>query len=334
MNERSQTQSPRPRRLLIEMGKRYPGAWRAYDQFRAGRGVYLPRWPDYVYAPMAAAYAIVSGGGLNRVPPHLIDHVAAVAALSAWRVTQGIYRFDQTLYEALIDTPINGDLPCDVLRRMPEWCVYIETPGLRWSGGEVHGVFAHLEIDGGDGREELRLLVDADDALYPIPIHLGPWGLGEAIRRALDVSRAHAALIGAHVPGNAAEIIQRVAEPVTNLLLYLCADEAEIGDGTHRPSNPEPKRTKQGWRLFAADNPTTWEVGMRIGAALHLAQAATATGQADGTHARPRAHIRRAHWHTYRVGAGRVGTRLKWLPPIPVNVDDPGSLPAVVKPVR
>jgi len=48
---------------------------------------------------------------------------------------------------------------------------------------------------------------------------------------------------------------------------------------------------------------------------------------------RPRAHIRRAHWHTYLVGAGRSERRLKWLPPIPVNVDDPESLPAVIRQV-
>lgn len=59
-----------------------------------------------------------------------------------------------------------------------------------------------------------------------------------------------------------------MARPIISLLLYLCADEAKIGDGTRRPVMPRPKRTKAGWRLFAADNPTAWGVGVRLGAAI------------------------------------------------------------------
>jgi hypothetical protein len=49
---------------------------------------------------------------------------------------------------------------------------------------------------------------------------------------------------------------------------------------------------------------------------------------------RPRPNIRRAHWHTYHVGTGRTGSRLNWLPPISVNVDDFFELPPVVRPVK
>ena len=122
-----------------------------------------------------------------------------------------------------------------------------------------------------------------------------------------------------------------------SLLLYLCADDAEIGDGSLRPCNPAPKRTKQGWRLFAADKPTTWDIGTRLGAALRKATLKAkgehfADDPAAG-HARPRAHGRRAHWHTYLTGSGRSERRLKWLSPIPVNVDDVDNLPATVRPV-
>ena len=40
--------------------------------------------------------------------------------------------------------------------------------------------------------------------------------------------------------------------PLIALLLYLCADEAEIGDDTVRAQRPKPTKTKQGWRLFPA----------------------------------------------------------------------------------
>lgn len=329
---------PRPRLHLIAAARHYPGAWRAYDQFRAGRGVDLPAWPDWCYAPLAVAYAIVSGGGDNRVPPRMIGDVARLGAMAAWRVTQGIYRFDPALYAALIDTPVGGDIPDDVLYRLPEWCVYVETPGMTWLDAPLHGFWAHLEWDAGTGRTELRLLLDGEADLTPIPIHIGRWPLSEAVARALDVSRVHAAGLGIPIPGEARAILTETAAPLVSLLLYLCADDAEIGDGTTRPANPEPKRTKQGWRMFAAEKPSTWDVGSRIGAALRRAYHAAETGQVESDpvtgHARPRAHIRRAHWHTFLAGHGRSERRLKWLPPIPVNVEDVDALPATVRSVK
>ena len=63
---------------------------------------------------MPAWYAIVPEGkgplGLDR-----IGDVGRLAALRSWRVTQGVYRFDQDLYEAVRGTPIEGDLPAEIL---------------------------------------------------------------------------------------------------------------------------------------------------------------------------------------------------------------------------
>jgi len=325
---------PRPKHHLVTAGKLYPGAWRQYDAFRQDRGRDgLPDWPEWCYCPMAGSYAIVSGGGANRVPPHLIGDVARLSAIAAWRPTQGVYRFDADLLSSLLDTPLTGDLPCDVLHRLPEWCVYVETPGRQWGSQSMHGFFAHLECDANTGREELRLLVDAEDSLVPIPIHLGSWPLGEAVARALDVSRVHAVAAGTTLPAGINRDVLETAEPLVSVLLYLCADDAEIGDGTARPTIPKAKRTKQGWRLFPADKLTVWDVGVRLGAALRKSQDRS-QGDGEGTHARPRAHIRRAHWHTFLAGAGRQERRVKWLPPIPVNVEDQEKLPAVIRSVK
>ena len=117
------------------------------------------------------------------------------------------------------------------------------------------------------------------------------------------------------------------------LVLYLCAENAEIGDGIRRPSVPRPKRTKRGPRLFPPDRLTAWDVGLRLGAALRRAESSGEPGVEHGERARPRAHIRRAHWHTFRVGEGRRGYKVKWMAPTPVNVRDPEALPATVRPV-
>ena len=67
---------------------------------------------------------------------------------------------------------------------------------------------------------------------------------------------------------------------------------------------------------------------MLIGASLRVAwQRKEAEG---GTHAGPRPHVRRAHWHSYWTGPqAQLEWRkviLKWLSPILVNVEDVGDL--------
>lgn len=332
----------RPRDHMAAAGRLYPQAWKQADDFRAGRGHDLPGWPDWCFLPLAGWYAIVStDAGTERLSLDRMPDVSRLAAIGTWRVTQGIYRFDPALYESIIDTPISGDLPCDVLYRMPEWCVYIETPGMQWAGSPLYGAWAHLEYDSNNGRHELRILIDAEAGLVALVLHLGAWTLAEAIQRALAEAQRHAPGIAI---GGAGDAWRTALEPVLNLLLYLCSENAEIDGKRIRPANPEPKKTKRGWRLFSADGPSTWDVGVRLGAALRRAYHAAETDQ-GGTHAGPRPHIRRAHWHGFRSGAMKTldgapipaekrKFALRWLPPIPVNLDDVDSMPATVRPVK
>jgi len=345
----------RPRDHVAAAGQLYPTAWRYIDQFRADRGTHgLPTWPQWCFVPIGATQAVVAqdagidGRMLGAMYPERIADAARLAALAAWRVTQGIYRFDPAVYEAVCRTPVTGDIPHDVLYRLPEWCIYVETPGLQWLGSPMHGVWAHLEHDVHTSRPELRLLADSDAALAPMALHLGPWPLSESIDRAVATaatqSRAHHGPdISGRAPGISALLAGNI-EPIVSLLLYICSQAGEIGDGIKRPGNPEPKRTKRGWKLFAAEKANTWDVGLRMGAALRRAYQAEQTGQA-GEASSPRPHIRRAHWHGYWLGpkkladgsdAPAIARRfdLRWQPPIAVGVDGDVELPAVIRPVR
>ena len=175
----------RPREHLIAFSKRYPNAWKAIDILRSERGKTLPFWPDWCFCPIAGSYAIVTRGQSYIPSPEEMNDISIMAALAAWRTTQGVYRFDPTLYNELIETPLTGDIPHDVLFQLPEWCIYVETPGLQVLQKISHGFFAHLEHDSNDGRKELRLLVDFDDKLLPLAIHLGPWNLQESVEKFL-----------------------------------------------------------------------------------------------------------------------------------------------------
>lgn len=344
MTPQYQRKTHRAKRILDAVTHSYPGAWATFDRFRRERGPGFD-WPDWCYMPIAGGYAVVSGGGDRRVPLAHADHPAIVTALGAWRMTQGIYRYDPALLDALLETPLEGDIPVEHLQRLPEWCVYIE---LEQAGihPRLHGAWMHMEYDANTGMPEFRAVLDcardprqpfSDDGLQPLPLPLA--GSVEDSLAALDRSARHQAeRVGLPWPAATPEGLERsraLIEPLLSLALYLCADP----DLTRRgrpdvPRKPEPVRSRGQWVLHPASGPLEWDVGVRIGAALRAAYQREQTGgDAAPTGRQVRPHVRRAHWHSYWLGP-REGERrreLRWLPPIPVNVEDLDALPAVVR---
>lgn len=323
-----------PRDHLIAAGKMYPNTWKMVDEFRADRGKNVPNWPAWCFLPLAGFYAIVSAdAGVNRLPLALVSDVARLGALGIWRATQGVYRFDPAVYESVRDTPLTGDLPCDVFYRLPEWCVYIETPDVETAWGRQHGAWVHLEWDANTGRTELRVVLDMDATLLPLVLHLGDWPITEALERFSAEAAKQADTDWVKLHPEQISDLKLLAEPLVSLTLYLCSVNAEFGD--ERPQRPRPKKTKRGWRLFPPDNPRTWDIAVRLGSAIRHYYQSEQTGQL-GTHEGPRPHIRRAHWHSFWTGPrdDPDNRRLivKWMPPIPVNISD-SDLPATIKPV-
>lgn len=329
----------RARELLLACSKEIPGIWSAYEDVRVEK----PQ-PDCAYiseADGAEAYvrAMYAAGlddyleALRRMTPlNMARHVSPINTLACWRMTQGIYRFDPALYESLVDTPLTGDLPADVLTRLPEWCLYLETPGLhvlKIDGGKADLAGAWVRNDIENGWPALLITLDIPEAPRPESATI-------ILRGTLDES-VEATLKEWDSAGDG--MSRKVADylrPIVNLVLYLVGSD-DISGAHGAPGNPEPKRTRRGGvKLFAAEGPRSWEVGVRMGSALRRAYHA-AEVQLGGTHSGPRPHVRRAHWHSFWTGKiGSEERRLKprWLPPIPVNLDDPDSIPAVIRPVK
>jgi hypothetical protein len=319
--------------------------WRGVDKVRAA---HARDWPRHTFLPLREAGQIVTAAwrthGRQDTREALARESCTLAGLAAWRVTQGIFRYDPTLAAALVDTPLTGDLPVSALTHLPHWCVYVETPGRTMplvSGGStaLHGCYAWINSVAAEDRIELMLGLDTDRPYPQLPVSVVPLvgTLEQSIRAvqtewqdSYDAGLVHTAPSAALTEG-----AQRLS-PLIALLLYLCADDAEIGDGTIRPKQPQPAKTKQGWRMFPATAPTMWDVGVRIGAAIRRAQEReTSGGYLTGERSRPRAHIRRAHWATYWTGerSGQQTPVLRWLPPIPVNVECIEAMPVTIRPV-
>lgn len=316
--------------------------WQAVDKVRVA---HAHEWPRHTFLPLREAGQIVTSAwrthGQQGTPDAMAREACTLAGFAAWRVTQGIFRYDPTLASALVDTPLTGDLPVSALTHLPHWCVYVETPGRTMplvSGGStaLHGCYAWINFVAAEDRIALMLGLDTDRPYPQLPVSVVPLvgTLEQSIRavqtewqEGYDAGQVQSAPSVAFTEG-----VQRLS-PLIALLLYLCADDAEIGEGTIRPKHPQPAKTKQGWRLFPPNGPTMWDVGVRIGAAIRRAQECeTGGGEMIGERSRPRAHIRRAHWATYWTGprSGQQTAVLRWLPPIPVNVETREMLPATV----
>lgn len=330
----------RPVRHLNAVSHDYPGVWRQYGRFLAQRRE-LGDWPSWCYCPMAGAYAIVSGGGSNKVPLSRSLEVSRVAALAAWRPTQGIYRYHPQLLHELIETPVDGDLPSEHLQRLPEWCVYVELDGVRLTDGvadrqltmPAHGFFAHLEYDANDQRTELRLLLDQDAGLLPIALHLG--GTIEAsIAGFVAHANVNLAQTGAPLPAMGGDLIRQIAQataPLVSVLLYLCAGDAETRptrDPKREHARPPLQRGRDGEPYTPpARRPEVWETGFRLGAALRDAKDEAVRGLRPG----PMPHIRRAHWRSQPHGPSRLDRKLIWIHPALVGV---GAVTATVRNVK
>jgi hypothetical protein len=316
------------------LGLQIADIWPHLDRLRA-EFVAQPRgFPAHWYLPFNATArtletrmsAMLTSG--MQIPRFQIAICNLYVALASWRVTQGIYRFDPTLYEALSATPVSGPLPVELLYRLPEWTVYIETPGMRWGGDPLLGAFAQIgEME--YGAEGLFLALHTKHNLDQYSLRLDQ----PTFEASLDIATRHTERDQFHPDPHD---IRTVLPRILSLLLYLCSESAELGDGTTYPARPNPRRTRKGTRMFPADRLTTWDVGIRIGAALRSAyQRNGAEDGSSASHTGPRPHIRRAHWHTFLTGP-RIEPRrtLRWLPPIAVNVDDFNDLVPTVRPVE
>ena len=348
-----QKKTHRAKDRLDKIGGGYAWAWAVADLTRTRK---VKDWPEHIFVP-TSPFTMDAAMTLRKfAPPEhvqwLIDQgaeywgqmIAAMITFASWRMTQGIYRIDPAVYRALADTPIDGDIPVSVLQQMPEWCIYIETPAAKMvDDTPLHGVWVRHDISSTNlPTLAITLDVESTDSGMPPSQHL----IFDGGSLADAIAAARAAWVqngGAELPKNTD--VDRVlpwVSLVVNLLLYICCSGYDIHGKRGQPGNPEPKRTRRdGWRLFPADGVRTWDVGVRMGAALRAAYHAEETGQ-GGQHGGVRGHIRRAHWHGFRSGkrinedgtpipAEKRPYHLKWLPPIAVNLDGVDNLPATIR---
>lgn len=378
-----------PERVVQDFGAQWPGVWKLAEEMRLHpqRGS-LQGWQPWCYLPINVACGILvhmsEGEYGSRLQAETMLHrdsrmaAALAAALAAWRMTKGVYSFDPTVLRALFESDLKDGLPEECFLRLPEWCVYIPTPGIDYMPGlPMHGFFAYVDDHGVGGRDfppelNFQVLIDphrgdplmvqqlanamGEDALEGEYVYLHACvelkgGSFEASLKGMMDTLLHRNLplaIGAADTTDqdrlrsivdasddlktkflADALIRNLR--LANVLLYLCAEEADIaphGLGNRRQAVLTSE--SRGKRTYMASAIMDWKVGWRLGADLRLAERDqnSEEGAEAGGGTSPRPHIRHAHWHTYLVGArsGAQERRVKWLPPIAVNVRSENQL--------
>ncbi|EBU7763815.1 hypothetical protein DK750_02980 [Salmonella enterica subsp. enterica serovar Rovaniemi] len=314
-----------PTECLNAVMRKYPDAGKQIYRHRMERGTYRPRWPSWCFLP-STAWMDITGTAPGQIQ-RAVDTVQ-LAALGTWRYSQGIYRPDPDFARALSECDISGALPADVFQRLPEWCIYVETPEMTWCGDRVSGFWAHLDYRSDDSQYgELNLLFNCENLGYEMStaLSLGPWSIRDGYRktaeRGAEKLRKTQPQLAIEILRHATETIdERMAElaPAISILLYICSDEPEIADDKspgETPSQPMEKKTKKGVRIFPASAPRIWTLGGGVGDMLREAYTLGPTGKTK------RPHLRRGHWHGYWRGQ-RDGERqfsYKWLPPVFIN---------------
>lgn len=352
----------RPTEHMSRVAKEFPGVWRLLDNQRERRGKDLPRWLDWSYLPLPAVWGLFPE---FRQPESDEKKYKAwlradqLCAVYSWRATQGVYRFDPTLFMELWWTPTEGNLPTDLFYLLPEWCLYVEVPeiyhlvvdGPLDKKALLRGFFVYLNYDPKFPEGELRFVTDYDKlGLIQCRLPLKYATVEEALA---EKNFKPAEEAGAGVNSLAAggqrylgsyDYWNALLSKLLTLVIYICAVNADIrnSDGTDRlPCKPRPKRTKRGYRLFPASNPSVWEVGYHIGPALKAARARTDSQRPDtpgsGTRNKPRAHLRRGHFRNQPYGPrNNPHYRVKWIYPTLVGLsqDELDNLIPTVRKVK
>lgn len=330
-----------PLDLLKQATELCPKAWDLLSDIHSHNGQGgLPRWDNDCYVPIAAAKAVVESEADFKNESDVARVGATLAALAPWRLSKEVFVLDPEMEEVLFAQEDCLDIPSEVLSHLPYQCFYIQFNNLYFGDDKVIGTFVHMEYDIDTQDRELRFLcLNKNNMPYAFPIHLNQENLYDNLEYTRQEGYKYLYESGQYdkaqkfmLDMDLADTLVLFMSKMLQVVLYICASNADIEENpeqktiTHR----SPSRIKDKYGEIRK-----WDVGVRVGASFRQYKRVQhkQSSMSTGTHASPRPHIRRGHWHNFWTGSMKEpSTRkliLKWISPIAVGVDDDES-PVVV----
>lgn len=260
--------------------------------------------------------------------------VQTALAVRLWRRHRVVYRVHPGLAESLLATDTTAEVPCEVFARLPHPDPFVVFPTPLPAPVVVDGMplvtppeFVGMLVTAQTANEAFCSTADPratqlhislasrihyvgahpshDESIVFVPLS-GTYSIDGLIARAAEYDRLGGTL--------AAEDERRVHNLAMSLLLYLCSGTRDARE--HQPEHPGRSRKDR-----RKEPKTVIDLGFDIGPALTAARTdspdrATGPGSGSGSGEGVRAHLRRAHWHTYWTGP-RTDTRSAVAPPDP-----------------
>lgn len=304
---------PVPCALLANFGRKFDSLWRKIDEFRASLEKNKGMWDRRVFVPFNewSDFARKLGG----VEKTYDGTTRLLACLASWRPTQDIIEFNPELMKMLEDTRLPDLMPAETLSRLPAWCIYVETPGIRHHGYEWDGFFANLDLCHEPGLMLLGIYF-ANAKRFEIMqvfLPLGNWSFEKSIKMINDDFKRVSKKLNLPMWDEDCVKMDSGLSLALNLLILICS----FGFQEYSPENGRAtgKKIKGITRFFPPDKPVRRKFGYSVSDRI------THAGNGiRGEKKSPRPHIRRPHWHSYWTGKGTSRKiMMKWLPPISVS---------------
>lgn len=329
-----------PLHILKNVSKKYPDAWSYMEHVHQSNGQDgYPSWPNWCYAPMAAALAIATQQNKSLFGQlQAVSDAQQIDALAPWRISKEVFIIDESLEQMLFQQADDAAVPAEILMQIPYPCFYVQFHHFDFQNRTISGAFVHLEYDVKNDSSELRILFAfPDGSTLGFPIHINAGNLENSehvtVQEAIDT-------IGTESPLNALRgmmqtennAIKIALGKVLQVVLYLCAQNAEISP--NKEQSTVHKRGKKIRDSYAEIR--KWDVGVRIGAAVKASSQPASQSSAHSAHASPRPHMRRGHWHNFWTGSrSKPDERklvLKWV--APTFIGDRDETPIVIHNVK
>ena len=333
---------------IRQLNKTYPNLWTDLRKIyanpekiirpKSGGIELIQNVPDWCIMPTLFPFLLLTSQYGEAYYLTHMDEMMTIGSMYIWRASKGIYRFAPEIYEALVTQPLTGNLPNECLYHLPEWAVYIETPGLSYERHPMDGFIAHLDYNlySRDVDLQFAMFLHGNEQPKMVALPLGQGTLADAMDRvdAVDDVFMHGNHRIRYV--GTREEYRKTFSSMLQLLLYLCSEEPDMPQIEH----PQKRRTISGGVRMPKE-PQVWDVGVRVSNAIrnyknHEQFAERETASMQGAHSSPRPHVRSAHWHTYWVGPRDANFPdrkpiIRWLPPIPVGIDWKRELPTNIR---
>lgn len=337
-------------------------AWTANRLFSSYVDAALAGEPHYIPGDVAVAFARLPAQWRREISFSMQD----VAMRRLWQQHRIVHTFDLNTWEAIGSADPASTIPPDVLGQLPypnplvvfpepilldhgererQQIVAVFVTGVRPAFGEHRMLCSSSNLSAtGWNLTFAGLVEDAHGRAVMLPgegVRDVMWTrcslrldetttLGGLTQRAIqqfDPFRDPKFAFGDH-----AKDLPVLLARAVNAIVYLCARNADL-----RPVPAPPSRSrgrKSGRGTPAPKPPRVIEVGYRVGAALRAWQRTAAQRPVTSTGRTVSPHVRRSHPHTFRYGPGRSQAYVKWLWPIPVNMEGGDAAETAIIPIR